>query len=276
MFRKNTAMSFILTCLVTFATYTAQAQKKQPLAITEKGLVSYWTLDEIDKTKGGIVTDMIGQNDGHVQGAPKIVKGKYGNALKFDGGRDFIFLTAKGFNSGNQAMSISAWVFKDERGAPGQHSVFVVGPWPDPNNRCFAVWAFTGRRRIDNRINMHHCFKTTLEGLEMPLGQWHHVAAVYDGALKNTFYFDGVEIATEQLETAPDVRIDFDAFPAVIGGNGWRPPGELWEGLIDEVGFYNRALTAAEVSRNFNAPQLFAVEPGGKLSLTWAKIKTSR
>ena len=91
-----------------------------------------------------------------------------------------------------------------------------------------------------------------------------------------SLYFDGAEVGTEELKTAPDVKIDFDAFSAIIGGNGWRPPGEFWDAIVDEVGFYNRALTAAEVSRNFTAPQFFAVEPLGKLSLTWAKIKASQ
>ena len=280
MFHKNIAPFFIVTCLVTFAAYTAQAQK-QPLAIVTKGLVSYWTLDEIDKQKGGKVTDMIGQNDGSVQGKPKIVKGKYGNALKFDGARDSIFLTTKKFNSGNQAMSISAWIFKGEKGPPGHHTIFSFGPWPDPKNLCVGVIAFTGRRR--SNIIMHRCTLGPglggvggVAGPEIPLGQWHHVVAVHDGAKKDTLYFDGVEIGTKDLEQVPNVKMDFDAFSGAIGGSGNRPPNELWNAIIDEVGFYNRALTPAEVSRNFNAPQLFAVEPLGKLSLTWAKIKTSR
>ena len=260
-----------MTSLVTFASFTAQAQRRQPLAITEKGLASYWTLDEI---KGAKVKDLVGKNDGVIQGNPKIVEGKYGNALQFDGSSDHIFLTTKKFNSGNQEMSISAWFFKDKRGVPGFRTIFTLGPWPDPKNLCFAVLTFVGKRRIDNQLRLHHCGPPAIEGVEIELEKWHHVAAVY-GAKKETLYLDGVEIGTQDLPEAADVKIDFNPFSAIIGGNGWRTPGEFWEGLIDEVGFYNHALTPAEVSRNFNAPELFAVEPGGKLSLTWAKIKTA-
>ena len=108
------------------------------------------------------------------------------------------------------------------------------------------------------------------------MNEWHHVAAVYDGAKKNLLYLDGVEVATTEIPAEPDVQIDFHPEGARIGGGPQQPPDWIWDGIIDEVAFYNRALTPEEVKKNATAPQLFAVEPGGKLSLTWAKIKASR
>ena len=40
--------------------------------------------------------------------------------------------------------------------------------------------------------------------------------------------------------------------PLWIGGN--RPYGEYFQGLIDEVRIYNRALTAAEIQADMNTP----------------------
>ena len=48
-----------------------------------------------------------------------------------------------------------------------------------------------------------------------------------------------------------------------------------FEGLIDEVGIYNRALTADEVELNFDAKGL-AVSPQKKLAVAWGEIKVSR
>ena len=81
MFHKNITLLFIVTSLVTLASYTAQAQN-QKFAIVADGLVSYWTLDEI---KDGKVEDIVGDNDGSLQKKQKVVKGKYGNALEFEG-----------------------------------------------------------------------------------------------------------------------------------------------------------------------------------------------
>jgi len=54
-------------------------------------------------------------------------------------------------------------------------------------------------------------------------------------------------------------------------------PQEFMEGLIDDVGLYNRALSADEALQNRAAVGgLTAVEAAGKLTTTWAKIKASR
>ena len=42
--------------------------------------------------------------------------------------------------------------------------------------------------------------------------------------------------------------------------------------MIDEVRLYNRALSEKEILNNLEAEGL-AVEPAGKLSLTWGQIK---
>ena len=262
-----------MTSLLTFAIYTAEAQRRQPLAIVEKGLVSYWALDKIKKSPKGsdIVEDIIGENDGVVNGKPKVVEGKYDNALEFDGIKDFILLPTKNLNSGNQPMTATAWLFLKKKGpgGPAWHSVVSFGPWE--TGKCFTIFAYTGKRRGVNQITMTQCIdhsKWDAKGPDLTLKEWHHVAAVY-GEKRNILYLDGVEVANIETPGEPDVRMDFEVFGGRISGGG----GYLWAGIIDEVGFYNRVLTPEEVLKNATAPQLFAVEPGGKLSLTWAGIK---
>ena len=77
-------------------------------------------------------------------------------------------------------------------------------------------------------------------------------------------------MATRGTPEEPNVLMNFhpEGQGLAISGNIGRPPGELWPGIIDEVGFYNRALTPDEVLKNATSPQLFAVEPLGKLSFT--------
>ena len=53
-----------------------------------------------------------------------------------------------------------------------------------------------------------------------------------------------------------------------IGKNTRR----YFEGLIDEVGIYNKVLTENEIKTNFNSQGL-AVSPQGKLAVAWGEIK---
>jgi hypothetical protein len=76
-------------------------------------------------------------------------------------------------------------------------------------------------------------------------GLWHHAAAVKDGATV-TVYVDGVP-AADPCPNFPG--IDYDQAPALwLGehGNGQLFP---YEGDLDDVRIYNRALTPAEITR---------------------------
>ena len=278
MFHKNITLLFIVTILVIFASYTAQAQDG-PLAIVTDGLVSYWTLDEIKKGGGpaGMVEDIVGDNDGILQHKQKVAKGKYGNALEFDGGLDFILVGTNNLPLGNDPVTISAWFFKDKVGLPGvAFTIFCYGVW-DAGSPSHGVTLINGLRRLDNNIRFQQGLNGETRGPGIKLGEWHHVAAIYNGAQRNIIYLDGVEVAAQDV---PEAKVVLGPVPGKIGQGAvigaTTRHNNIFLGLLDEIGIYNRALTPEEVQKNATAAQIFAVEPGGKLSLTWAQIKTSR
>ena len=82
-------------------------------------------------------------------------------------------------------------------------------------------------------------------------GQWHHVAGVYDGA--NMFlYVDG----TLDVSQPATGSIAQNSAPLRIGANasdGEDGTGYYFNGLIDEVSIYNRALTASEIQAIYTA-----------------------
>ena len=81
----------------------------------------------------------------------------------------------------------------------------------------------------------------------LPLNTWTHLAATYDGTTLR-LYVNGVQVgsravASPLLTSTGVLR---------IGGNSvW---GEFFAGRIDEVRLYNRALAAAEIQADMNAP----------------------
>jgi hydrogenase maturation factor HypE len=81
----------------------------------------------------------------------------------------------------------------------------------------------------------------------LALNTWTHLAATYDGA-NMRIYVNGVQVGSRaqtgnMLTSNRTLR---------IGGNSiW---GEYFNGLIDDVRVYNRALSATEIQTDMNTP----------------------
>lgn len=83
-------------------------------------------------------------------------------------------------------------------------------------------------------------------GSLIPANTWTHLAASYDG-VNQILYVNGVQVASRPLSGA----VKTSTGPLRIGGDGvW---GEYFQGLIDEVRVYNRALSAAEIQADMTS-----------------------
>jgi hypothetical protein len=86
-------------------------------------------------------------------------------------------------------------------------------------------------------------------GIHAParLNQWQHIAAVFDhGAMR--LYVNGILGAEKRTNVRPISVLEKDRDPAVgIGNAGGRYYSMPFNGIIDEVRIYNRALSEAEV-----------------------------
>jgi hypothetical protein len=71
------------------------------------------------------------------------------------------------------------------------------------------------------------------------------VTATFDGATA-TLYVDNAAVATETFSAPPNTDYPL-YFARHYGGNGYN-----WNGAMDEIRLYNRALTSAEVSAIYN------------------------
>jgi hypothetical protein len=72
-------------------------------------------------------------------------------------------------------------------------------------------------------------------------GEWHHVAGTYDGSELKT-YVDGILGVT----VAHVGLIDVQTHNLTIGNNS-QESGRFYDGAIDEVNIYDRALSKAEI-----------------------------
>jgi hypothetical protein len=88
----------------------------------------------------------------------------------------------------------------------------------------------------------------TLYGVaQLPTNTWTHLAATYDGTAQR-LYVNGVQVSTR----AQTGQVSTSTSPLRLGGNASY--GEYFQGRIDEVRLYNRALTAAQIQADMNAP----------------------
>jgi len=77
--------------------------------------------------------------------------------------------------------------------------------------------------------------------------QWQHIAAVFDRGTMS-LYINGILSAQKKTELRPIAVLDKDASPALgIGNAGGKFYSMPFNGAIDEVRIYNRALTEAEI-----------------------------
>ena len=89
-------------------------------------------------------------------------------------------------------------------------------------------------------------------------GQWHHVAAVYDGSTKS-LYVDSVLDKAEAVTGT----LALNTYSVLIGENA-QATVRFFNGTIDEVAIFTNALTAAQIQQIFNAgnvPPVIAQQP---------------
>ena len=254
----------IFTLAITLIATNLSAQ------IVEDGLVSYWSFDA-NNIGGNTVNDGTGNYNGTIKGSPKKVAGKIGDALEFNGDEtNFVEIDSPEEFDFNVDFTWSAWIKTDSSG-PGVICAKTGGPGTDDKGPK-TLWVRNGV------LNMDTGWVGNVEdaGNNVDDNKWHHIAvAGIPGDSKVIFFVDGKETTEGVLNLAQFPEDDWAEIFLFIGLDG-RADGEfgVFTGIIDEFSIYDRALDEAEVNQNFKSDTGLAVDPNGKLAVTWGKIKT--
>ncbi len=222
-----------LACFVLLLSLTA--------SFASAGPAGHWTFDE---GVGDVAHDSSGNNnDGTLQGNPVWVTGRIGSgALSFDNTDDIVIVGDDPSLDLEDELTITLWVKAPDVVTPN-HMVTKQpsGTAPDnyPGNYEFRI--------KDDTIQFLH---QTSEGTDyseyhstsqITAGEWHHAAmTVVEGDLVE-FYLDGVPAgSTAQLGTFGMLNDE----PLRIGG---RKDDRFFNGILDDVYIYDRALTAHQI-----------------------------
>lgn len=220
--------------------------------IPTSGLVSYWKLDESSLAVGGIkdsAYSYIGAgsnpaNNGTRFGtAPITVTGRVGNGQNFSGD-DYVRIPYNS-NLSSTAVSISLWVYFPTGFTSGK-SFFVLtenSGGPVPINFVTRSGVFTFGSANTAGTNQE------LQGTAaIPLDQWVHFVVTHDGSTKK-IYQNGVldtSVAQTGLYALSTQDLGFGAHLTDLIADSATLS-------MDEVIWYNRALSAGEVTQIYQS-----------------------
>jgi len=229
-------MKMITGVLITIAVLTGMSVGVQ--AQSDEGLVAEWHFDE---GTGSVLKDSSGNgNDGMIYGATW-VEGKYGKALSFDGVDDYVYCgNDRIFDFGTNTFTIETWVKITDKTTSNWEG--IVGKWDTPNGYFLQYISSTGAWAFGWHGNTYLNPSKSIGD-----GNWHHVVAKRTGLTSAELYIDGEFIGSRA--DLPSISSDTPD-PLSIGRLSLEY-GRYFNGIIDEVRIYDRALSAEEIKAHY-------------------------
>ena len=209
----------------------------QPAEKLSEDLVAWWTFDEAE---GNLIPDMSSnKRTGAIQGEVRLVPGRIGNAAAFDGKSHIRVEGFKGIG-GSAARTVAAWV---KTSTPtGQ----IVQWGSDEPGRMWTVGFIRRRLGVSPRGGYLYMNQPTDDG------QWHHIAVVLEEGSPANLH----DHASLYLDGKPAVIHDIgllDLWPIDTGDGMDVTIGRGWNGLIDDLRIYARALSPEEIAALYQA-----------------------
>ena len=210
------------------------------------GLVAAYNFNE---GSGSTVTDLSGHNlNGTIVGATWTTQGKYGDALLFNGTSSYVDLGNPAALQLTGSITLEAWIKAAATPDDGQ----IVAKSNDSSGSQLKTTHDAGPQNFNVTVTNSSGtrvkrFSTTTR----ELNTWYHVAGVYDASARTlTIYVNGVLESGTLQGTVPTANLN----AAVNANIGRRTGGYYFNGIIDEVRIYNRALSATEIQNDMNTP----------------------
>ena len=199
-------------------------------------LVSTWSGE-------GNANDTRSINNGTLtNGATTTASGKLFSAFSLDGVDDYVSITDSSSFGNTGVMSVSAWVNPDLIDATDPRD--IVSQW----NAGATQRAFMMRLNTNGKILFYISrdggtdYDSIQSSLSLNASSWQHVVGTYDGA-EIRVYINGQLSGT--LAYAGSM---FNSNGNILIGDSNASNGLPFDGRVDEVSLYNRALTATEVA----------------------------
>lgn len=201
------------------------------------GMVSWWPGD-------GNAEDIQGDNDGALQAGVTFVAGQVDQGFSFDGTGAVEIADDPSLKP--SLLTIDTWV----KGTGTATHYALVGKSGPAANVGYELFISEGLARFlvltgttdDALIGNVHGTTNILDG------SWHHIAGTYDGTAAR-IYVDGILEGSDSFSGS----IVYTADPLYIGRRQCLCSAQVFDGVLDEVEIFNRALSGEEIQAIFNA-----------------------
>jgi hypothetical protein len=194
-----------------------------------EGLISYWKFDE---GRGTVATDSVGGNDGTIFGSTWTA-GQVGNALSFDPLTADHIVVNHDSSLNTVDMTFELWVNPNSNELP---STFLLNKYTLSTG--FFVRGITG-----NKWLFHLNGWTVSTTSDIAVSDWVHLAGTYDGSYLR-IYVNGVN-----ENSVPKTGLENNNIMDLLIGSS--DGGAYFDGTMDEIALYNRALTSEEIEQHY-------------------------
>ena len=210
-------------------------------------LVAYLKLDEasgnaLDAHSGGLhFTD-----NSTVQATTGLLNG----CRRFDGSAEYLSRASNPFN-GLTAFSVSTWV-QNTRANTNFILDTAIGSYDNAVGDGFAL-QFSGSssgNKLRFRRSESYAHTDLAEDTGLAVNTWAHYVMTVSSAGAMKLYKNGTQQAATGTVNAPLNNNSATHVGAHVTGS--TTPQSYWQGEIDETGFWQRELTAAEVTTLYN------------------------
>ena len=180
--------------------------------------------------------------DGTIHGGAKKVKGKFGSGLEFDG-QSYVGIDNSVWNKlpfNKNSFTISVWAYpttSTERG------IFCI-------HRAFARYQSFSMVMDNSRWLLRVSDYSPAHDLDVPPpfdeNRWYHFVFVNDRKKNEIIaYVNGKQKSTKATDGS--FASDVSGEPNIGRMNGWQWNNNAFEGVLDEVAIWNKALTKKDV-----------------------------
>ena len=243
-----------------------------PSDFREKELLGHYTLDKIAQKGKQFIAD--NNANATANKAPKLVKGKKGNAFVFTGEYDDLNLKNIPNFEWTDEFSAALWVNTTKREkAKTQQLLGTSGL----KNNFWSGWDFylDSLNHLNARLihSLPHNYIQVRSKDSIKTNEWRHVAFTYDGSGKAKglgLYIDGRKAETtvlydrlsKSIKTLQSAIHGIEDRPVKVAKSYRAFTGEdgIFKGAIDDIRLYSRRLTPLEIADFAEADEL-AIRP---------------
>ena len=239
--KKMKKKNLLMTVVAILGLATGTIAQTVPSYVPTKSLIGWWPFT-------GNANDSSGRgNNGTINGAT-LTSDRFANlnsAYNFNGQNNNIVIP-NSLNLNPSRISVSIWVNPTVFGPSEQYIIDKSNDLsPNSQHRSWAI-RIGGSGELDLEIrvnNIYYSFPTTST---LNINQWNNLVFIYDGDSAKLYRNNLIVISQSLPGTLTNFNYDLSIgyFP-----HAEIPPfGYFWNGKLDDIGIWNRALTQPEIS----------------------------